>query len=136
MVVLPSLLFFFASSEAKIQNFAQQPYRNWTKFNDKVKAHAASTVHSESVIAMKSFEEVHSGMQPSIDTSFSSDRQRLFRTNCSRLDAIIECTLLYGKQNIALRGHEDADSPKSMNKGNFKAILEFKALGDFILQKH
>lgn len=127
---------FFASSEAKVQNFVQQPYCNWTKFNDKVKAHAASTVHCESVIAMKSFEEVHSGMQPSIDTSFSRDRQRLFRTNCSRLDAIIDCILLCGKQNIPLRGHMDADSSKSVNKGNFKAILEFRALGDSILQEH
>jgi len=83
MVVSAFLVVFFASSKAKVQNFVQQPYCNWTKFNDKVKAHAASTVHCESVIAMKSFEEVHSGMQHSIDTLFSRDQQRLFRTNCS-----------------------------------------------------
>lgn len=32
-------------------------------------------------------------------------------------------------------GHA-ADSSKSTNKGNFKAILEFRALGDPILQEH
>ena len=85
---------------------------------------------------MKSFEEVHSGMQPSIDTTLSMHRQRLFSTNCNRLDAIIECILLCGRQNIALQGHADADSSKSTNKGNFNAILEFRALGDPILQEH
>ena len=68
----------FASTEAKVQNFVQQPYRNWTKFSDKVKAHSVCSVHTKSILAMKSFEEVHSGMQPSIDTSLSMNRQRLF----------------------------------------------------------
>ena len=95
----------FASTEAKVQNFGQQPYRNWTKCSDKVKAHSVCSVHTKSVLAMTSFEEVHSGMQPSIDTSLSMNRQRLFSTNCNRLDAIIECILSCGKQNIALRGH-------------------------------
>lgn len=93
----------FASAKAKVQNFVHQPYRNWTKFNDKVKAHSVCSVHSESVLAMKSFEEVHSGMQPSIDTKLSMHWQRLFSTNCNRHDAIIECILLCGKQNIALQ---------------------------------
>ena len=57
----------FASTEAKVQNFGQQPYCNWTKFSDKVKAHSVCSVHIKSVLAMTSFEELHSGMQPSID---------------------------------------------------------------------
>ena len=44
--------------------------------------------------------------------------------------------LLCGKQNISLRGHEDANSSQSANKGNFKALLEFRALEDQLLQKH
>ena len=90
-----------------MQNFVQQPYCNLTKFSDKVKAHSVCSVHTTSVLAMTSFEELHSGMQPSIDTSLSMNRQRLFSTNCTRnrLYAIIECILLCGKQNIALQGH-------------------------------
>ena len=97
----------FASTEAKVQNFVQQPYCNWTKFSDKVKAHSVCSVHTKSVLAMTSFEESHSGMQPSIDTSLSINRQRLFSTNCTRnrLYAIIECIWLCGKQKIALQGH-------------------------------
>jgi len=41
-----------------------------------------------------------------------------------------------GKQNIPLCGHHDANSSKSLKKGNFKAILEFRALGNLILQQH
>ena len=62
-------------------------------------------------------------------------KQRLFSTNCNQLDTIIECILSCGKQNIALRGHVDADSSNSTKKSNFKAILEFRALGDPILQE-
>ena len=104
--------------------------------NDKVKAHSLCSVHTESVLAMKSFEEVHSGMQPSINTSLSTHQQKLYDINCKRLDAIIDCIILCGRQNIALRGHMDADSSKSINKGNFKAILEFRAIGDPMLQEH
>ena len=99
-----SSLFFFVSAEARVQNFVQQPYHNWTKFNDKVKAHSACSVHKESVLALKSFEEVHYGVQPSIDLSLSINRQRLFSTNCSRLDAIVECILLCGKQTLLCEG--------------------------------
>ena len=56
--------------------------------------------------------------------------------NCQRLDAIIDCVIVCGKQNIPFRGHNDADSPEAINKGNFKAILDFRALGDPLLQKH
>ena len=44
--------------------------------------------------------------------------------------------LLCGRQNIPLRGHSDSNSSQVVNKGNFKAILEFRALGDPQLQKH
>ena len=84
----------FALTEVKVQNFVQQPYCNLTKFDDKVKAHSVCSVHNESVLAMKSFKEMHSGMQPFIDMSLSMHQQRLFSTNCNRFDAIIGCILL------------------------------------------
>ena len=44
--------------------------------------------------------------------------------------------ILCRKQNIPFHGHNDADSSEAINKGNFKAILHFRALGDPLLQKH
>ena len=82
---------------------------------------------------MESYKDAHSGKQPTIDTALDLRRKSNYDLNCQRLDAIIDCTILCGKQNIR---HSDADSSQSTNKGNFKAILEFRALGDPLLQKH
>ncbi|XP_068122100.1 52 kDa repressor of the inhibitor of the protein kinase-like [Hyperolius riggenbachi] len=39
-------------------------------------------------------------------------------------------------QNIALRGHRDSNKCESINKGNFKAILEYRSEGDSALKAH
>ena len=75
-------------------------------------------------------------MQPTIDTACDSRRQQLYESNCQRLDAVIECVVLCGTQNIPSRGHSDASTSAAHNKGNFKAILEYRALGDQLLHKH
>jgi len=113
------------------QNFVQKAYSNWTKLNGKVKAHSTSSVHVKCVLAMESYKDAHSGKQPTIDTALDLCRKSNYDLNCQRLDAIIDCTILCRKQNIR---HSDADSSQSTNKD--KAILEFRALGDPLLQKH
>ena len=113
----------------------QKPFSNWTKLNEKVKAHSVSPIHMRCTLDLKSFKEAHSGVQPTIDLSLDTCRQELYERNCKRIDAIIDCVLC-GKQNIALRGHDDANSSQSANKGNYKALLDFRALGDQLLQKH
>ena len=129
---LPCCLF----SCSTVNSFVQKPFTNWTKFNEKVKEHAMSAMHSRSVLALNSFKESHSGAQPTIDVSFETNRQELYDLNYKWLDAILGCVVLCGKQNIAFRGHDDADSSLSTNKGNFKAILEYRALGDPVLHQH
>ena len=63
--------------------------------------------------------------------------QEMYDLNCKRLDAIIDCVVLCERQNIAFRGHKDDNSQADgQNKGNFKAILEFRAEGDQVLLKH
>ena len=104
--------------------------------NIKLKAHTVSPIHTKCALDIKSFKEAHSGVQPTIDVSLDTRRQELYDSNCNQIDAIIECVLLCWKQNIAFRGHDDANSSESKNKGNLKAILEFRALGDQMLQKH
>ena len=126
----------FCSSSDQIEYFVHKPFRNWTKLSDKVKSHFASHIHIRCVQALKSFKESLSGRQPTIDTACDSRRQQLYETNCQRLDAIIECVVLCGTQNIPFRGHSDANTSVAHNKGNFKAILEYRALGDQLLHKH
>jgi len=43
---------------------------------------------------------------------------------------------LCGTQNIPFQGHSDANTSVAHNKGNFKAIHEYRALGDQLLHKH
>lgn len=53
---------------------------------------------------------------------------------------IIECILLCGRQELALRGHRGEkgniliDENAIQNAGNFRAILQFRAKGDIFLQ--
>ena len=125
----------FGSDSA--QNFVQSLFSNWTKLNNKVTSHSNSSTHIKCAAALISFLEVHSGTQPTIDTSLDKSSQELYDRNCKRLDAVIDCVVLCGKQNIAFRGHCDANTQtSSVNKGIFKAILDFRALGDPVLQKH
>ena len=134
---LPCCLFGSDGGNAKI--FVEKPYSNWTALNQKLKLHSTCPTHVKCSLAMKSFKDAHAGVQPTIDTTMNKHRQEQYDLNCNRLDAIIDCVVLCGKQNIALRGHRDANSQlqaQSSNQGNFKAILQFRALGDKTLQKH
>lgn len=131
---LPCCLFSLPSTACK--NFVQKPYSNWTKLNEKVKAHSSSSVHLTCALALESYKDAQSGKQPTIDTAFNQSQKRNYELNCEKLNAIIGCVILCGKQNIPFRGHNDSDSSESCNKGNFKAILEYRAQGDSVLQKH
>ena len=68
----------------------------------------------------------------------SSLRQKCYELNCKRLDAIIECVVLCGTQNIPLLGHNDANRYEGVkqNKGNFKAIMDYRGIGDEALREH
>ena len=53
-------------------------------------------------LEMKSFLDAHSGVQPTINTSLDKRRSELYELHCKRLDAIIDCIIMCGQQNIAL----------------------------------
>ena len=57
--------------------------------------------------------------------------------NRLKLKSILKTVILCGRQNISLRGHRDDSNSSSTNKGNFLALLEFRAdAGDTVLAKH
>ena len=94
-----------------------------------------SPTHCKCALEMKSFLDAHSGAQPTIDTSLDKCRSELYEFNCKRLDDIIDYIIMCGQQNIALRGHCDSGNDSS-NKGNLKAILAFRSLGDKVLNTY
>ena len=55
--------------------------------------------------------------------------------NRSRLVPIIEAIIVCGRQEMALRGHQDSghivvNETESKNIGNFRALLKYRAKGD------
>ena len=103
---------------------------NRTTFNNKVKAHSTCPTHIKCASAMVSFIEVQSGNQLTINTSLSSHCRELYHHKSRRLDVIIDCIILCGKQNISLRGPRNANcsSHSATNMGYFNAMPEFRAL--------
>ena len=49
----------FSSAADHLENFVQKPFSNWTKLNEKVKAHSASSIHMRCTQDLKSFKEAH-----------------------------------------------------------------------------
>jgi len=76
----------------------QKPFSKWTKLSEKLRTHSALPIHDKCALAMKSFEETHNGLQPTVDVSFDARRQELYDVNCKRFDAIIDCVLLCGSK--------------------------------------
>lgn len=89
----------FGSDDDTTQNFVQKPVCSWTtlQLNKKVRLHSTSPSHT---LAMTSFIDAHSGIKPTIDATLDKRRQLLYQLNCKRLDAIIDCIVLCGQQNI------------------------------------
>ena len=40
--------------------------------------------------------------------------------------SLIKCLQFGGRQGIGLRGHRDDDTDNFLNKGNFKALIQFR----------
>ena len=96
----------FPSSDAdKAETFVHKSFSSGTTLNKKLRQYHTSATHTRCVAAMNCFVDAHSGTQPTIDTSLNKCRQERYELNFKRLDAIIDCVVLCGRQNIAFRGH-------------------------------
>ena len=70
-----------------------------------------------------------------IDVQILNQQETEYENNKYALESIVECILYCGKQGIALRGHrDDATADCSTNRGNFIALLEFRAKTDELLK--
>lgn len=61
---------------------------------------------------------------------------RLYDINFHILKASVKVILLYGRQNIALRGHRDESMSTAANRADFLAIIELLAEYDPIVNQH
>ena len=57
--------------------------------------------------------------------------------NRQKVMSILKTVIFCGQQNIPLRGHHDDSTSGAINKGNFDALLQFRAeAGDTVLANH
>lgn len=91
--------------------------------------HGKSDMHISSTEAAENFKYVMTGDKKDIMNSISTSYNTLVEKNRKILKAIVDTIVLCGKQNVALRGHDDKDS-------NFIALLEYQSKYNTVLRDH
>ena len=91
--------------------------------------HNKSEQHRAQREAADNFIAIHSGAKKDIEKCISSKYNEIVEKNRQILVRIMEAVVFCGKQNIALRGHDD-------EKGNFQALLHHQSKRDPILLEH
>ena len=97
--------------------------------------HESYQYHKDAVLMGKAFLEQCRNPALRIDNVLDMQSQELMKSNRLALKSIVECIIFCGKQGISFRGHrDDYTADPSTNKGNFLALLEFRARTDATLQ--
>ena len=116
-----------------------QPLKLFNKATDKLKTHDKSEHHKRAVEQADNFLKIIDGKRCTIQEQVNTAITERIAKNRQKLSSIIKTVIFCGRQNIALRGNHESDNtlPGSTNRGNFKALLEFRAdAGDSILESH
>ena len=116
-----------------------QTLKLFNKATDKLKAHDKSELHKNAMAQSDNFLRVMDKKNSTIHEQVNTALTERIAKNRQKLTSIIKTVIFCGRQNIALRGNHESDSalPDSTNRGNFKALLEFRAeAGDSVLDSH
>ncbi|KAF0706982.1 52 kDa repressor of the inhibitor of the protein kinase-like isoform X1, partial [Aphis craccivora] len=109
----------------------------WKNAKEIFRTHSQRSYHQSSILDSDNFLNIYSHKKLSIIDRLDSERTKQIKSNRSRLVPIIECIILCGRQELALRGHNDSGSIydcDNINQGNFRAILKYRADGDGYLK--
>ena len=96
------------------------PVSDWSNIKKIIEKHETSVYHADQKIGADNFCAVMRGEKKDIECSIATQYNILVEKNRLILAGIVDTILFCGKQNIALRGHED-------DMGNFKALLKLQA---------
>ena len=125
------------TSHRRPNNLITEPYRNWKNAVADLKSHATRDYHKRSMARLHAFQQTYGNISHRIDFTITDTSNRQVDTNRSILKSVVKCLLLCGHQGIALRGHRDDSTSERTNKGNFKALLDFRVdSGDVVLENH
>lgn len=79
--------------------------------------------------------------QRSIENRIDAARAEAVQANRRKITPIVEAVITMGRQELAFRGHRDSgailidDGFVAPNKGNFKSLLAYRAIGDASLRE-
>lgn len=112
---------FFPSHSSRSDTvFTEKGFNNWKKIGDKLKKHAESDSHKESVVRWAAYMQTKSS--GTIANQLLSQRAKTIASNCQYIVILSKLAVLLACQNIPFRGHDE--SRESDKKGNFAEILE------------
>ena len=130
---LPCVL-FPDSAHRRPKKLITEAYQNWKDAVEDLKKHATCDYHMNAAAKMNAFVKTYEDPSNRIDLS---DSCRRIQQNREILTSVLKCLQFCGRQGIALRGHRDDDTNSTLNKGNFKELLNFRVdAGDNILHEH
>lgn len=117
------------------------PFSNWKNAKETFESHQKKEYHIKAMIKAENFTSVVKGRTTDVASMLDSVRQRQAKENREKLKPIVETILLCGRQELALRGTNDAGpvglEEPAHNDGNFRAMLRYRAKGgDSYLLSH
>ncbi|XP_071821470.1 52 kDa repressor of the inhibitor of the protein kinase-like [Apostichopus japonicus] len=135
---LPCVLFPTKPKKgARSKLLISQSYCNWKDARSDINVHSTLEYHKAAMFTMTNFSTSTTTPDKRIDHSLTERRKELVQKNRQFLKSIIKTVEICGRQGWALRGHRDEQTSSALNKGNFKALLDFRVdAGDNALAEH
>ena len=96
-----------------------------------ISCHVHCKTHMQAMISWQEYEK-NKESGTSVANRLDATRAKLITKNWHYLKTILEVLLVCSQQEIAIRGHDE--SMKSLNRGNFREIMELVASHDEIVK--
>ncbi|CAI6370875.1 unnamed protein product [Macrosiphum euphorbiae] len=128
-------------SHEKLGKLVLKPLTKLKDALEDFRNHEKNDYHKNSLLTADNIKAILEKKQDNILVQLNSKRKDEVIKNRAKLKPIIQTIRLCGRQQIALRGHEDSgrislEEPKN-NDGNFRCLLRYRSKnGDNVLKEH
>ena len=137
---LPCVAFADHLGKTNLKKLYKEPFTRWNGAPIRWQEHNCSELHNFANTAMQTFLGQMEGRIKRINDIVNESMHKRIVENRKKLLPIMKTVVLWGQQNIALRGHRDDLRhivDKSTTSGNFQALLDFRIdSGDEVLRHH
>ncbi|XP_025415571.1 zinc finger MYM-type protein 1-like [Sipha flava] len=128
-------------SSVKVGAFVNKPFIKWKNALEYFITHSNADYHKLSTLRAEEFVKIIENKTVDVATQVNSSRKAQVIENRLKLISIIKTIIFCGRQELAMRGHDDSgpifNCEKDNNNGNFRSLLRFRALsGDLTLKNH